>query len=321
MDLLNFSIHRKIVAPKHFTTSSLVTFIQDCEEIFQLVDKKEKGFLLDLSKVSQVSMLGVLIIYKLIEYTFTNHCFERPAVSYDNPIREALKKYGFSDLILTYMADRKSAEEEYRRLKVSVGENFIIAPQALLRNDKYSIESLNRNYLPLIEKYYQKSEKIVSMIFLVFSEILLNFWEHAVEDTKSIIVASGNKQNIEIACADTGDGIVSTLGKSLTSQTIAPVSILLKAIEKGVTSKRFSNHMGYGLWILDEITTRTKGRMHIYSEGAYYYNEFGKKKNGKCGYWQGTIIYLSLPLNNPVTLCDIELESKKSSNYIKINWV
>jgi len=31
--------------------------------------------------------------------------------------------------------------------------------------------------------------------------------------------------------------------------------------------------MGYGLWILDELTTKVNGRMHIYSEGAYYYRE------------------------------------------------
>lgn len=321
MDFINFSINRKIVAPKHFTAASLISFINECEEIFRLVNKKEKGFLLDLSKVSQTSMLTILVIYKLIEFTFVNKCFEKPALSYDNPIREAFKKFGFSDLILTYMADRKAAEEEYKKLKVSVGESFIIAPQALLRNDKYSMQSLNKNYLPQIEKYYQQSPKVVSMIFLVFSEILLNFWEHAVEDTKSIIVASGNKQNIEIACADTGEGIVSTLGRSLSSHTLAPVSILLKAIEKGVTSKQMSNHMGYGLWILDEITSKTKGRMHLYSQGAYYYNEFGKKRQGKCGYWQGTIIYLSLPLIRPCTLCDIELEKKGEKNNIKINWI
>jgi len=321
MNIQGYSINRRIVAPKHFTASSLINFIQNCEEIFRLNNKREKGFLLDLSKIQQASMLGSLVIYKLIEYTLTHNCFERPAVYFENPIKEALKKYGFSNLILTFMADRKIAEEEYKKLKVSVGENFIIAPQALLRNDKYSIESLNKNYLPLIEKYYQESDKVVSMIFLVFSEVLLNFWEHAVDDSKSIIVANGNSQNIEIACADTGEGIVTTLGRSLSSQNINPESVLAKSIQKGVTSKKFSNHMGYGLWILDEIVSRTNGRMHIYSEGAFYYNESGKKKSGKCGFWQGTIIYLSLPLIKPVTLCDIELDSQMQNKEIKINWV
>jgi hypothetical protein len=320
MNFPGFSINRQISAPKHFTTGSLITFIKDCEEIFRLNSKHEKGFLLDLSKVQQASMLTILVIYKLIEYAFTNKCFERPAIKYDKPIQKDLIKYGFSDLILTYMADRKQVEAEYRNLKVSMSESFFIAPQALLRNDKFSVESLNKNYLPVIERYYQNSEKVISMIFLVFSEVLLNFWEHAVEDTKSIIVAHGNKQNIEIACADTGEGIVSTLGRILSSHSLSPTSVLEKAIQKGVTSKRLTNHMGYGLWILDEITTRTGGRMHIYSQGAYYYNEKGRKKLGKCGYWQGTIVYLSLPLLRPVTLSDIELGDRKNNHIIKINW-
>ena len=36
--------------------------------------------------------------------------------------------------------------------------------------------------------------------------------------------------------------------------------------------------MGYGLWILNEIVTATKGRLHLYSEGAYVFNDFGKIK-------------------------------------------
>jgi signal transduction histidine kinase len=156
------------------------------------------------------------------------------------------------------------------------------------------------------------------MILLVFSEILLNFWEHAIEDTESIIVAHGNSQNIEIACADTGNGIISTLGGSMISENFRPEQILLESLKRGVTSKKMTNHMGYGLWILDQITTMVKGRLHIYSQGAYYYNEYGSKKSGRCGYWQGTIVYISLPLQKPKTLVDIE---PLVSSEIKINWI
>lgn len=38
-----------------------------------------------------------------------------------------------------------------------------------------------------------------------------------------------------------------------------------------------TNHMGYGLWILDEIVTATQGKLHIYSEGAYIFNNHGKR--------------------------------------------
>lgn len=78
--------------------------------------------------------------------------------------------------------------------------------------------------------------------------------------------------------------------------------------------------MGYGLWILNQIATKTKGRLHIYSEGAFYKNDFGKEIAQKCGYWKGTIIYLSLPLKKPITLTDIENHDNKKFNDIKINW-
>lgn len=105
----------------------------------------------------------------------------------------------------------------------------------------------------------------------------MNFWEHAVNDTKSIIVASGNKVKVEIACADTGNGVISTLSPTLVHQ-ISKEEVLVKSLEKGITSKKMTNHMGYGLWILNEIVTATKGRLHLYSEGAYVFNDFGKIK-------------------------------------------
>lgn len=66
---------------------------------------------------------------------------------------------------------------------------------------------------------------------------------------------------------------------------------------KGITSKKGTDHMGFGLWLISEFVRIAKGEIHIYSEGAYYVNQCGKIKKGTCGFWQGTIIYVSLPLN------------------------
>jgi hypothetical protein len=312
------SINRLIVAPKHFRANSIVNFITDCQDIYRLSNKKENGFLLDLSRVKECTMIGVLLVYKIIEFSIKNNCFNAPMYLMDNPFREAMEKYGFTKLILTYLADKDVAEKEFANLKISVSDNFIIAPQALLRNDKYSSELLNKKYLPQIEKYYSFNDKAVTMIFLCFSEILLNFWEHAVDDTQSIIVANGNKSNIEIACVDNGKGILTTL-KLAGKQQKDNLKTLMSAVEKGVTSKDLSNHMGYGLWIIDQIAERTNGRFHLYSEGYYYYKEFGKVKSGKCGHWQGTIVYLSIPIQRPVTLADIE--PSDNSNNLQINWI
>lgn len=312
------SINRRIVAPKHFRANSIINFITDCQDIYRLANKKEKGFLLDLGKVKECTMIGVLLVYKIIEFSIKNNCFNTPMYLMDNPFKEAMEKYGFTKLILTYLADKEVAEKEFANLKISVSDNFIIAPQALLRNDKYSSELLNKKYLPQIEKYYSFNDKAVTMIFLCFSEILLNFWEHAVDDTQSIIVANGNKSNIEIACVDNGKGILTTL-KLAGKEQKDNLKTLMSAVEKGVTSKDLSNHMGYGLWIIDQIAEKTNGRFHLYSEGYYYLKEFGKVKSGKCGHWQGSIVYLSIPLKRPVTLTDIE--PTNNNNNLQINWI
>lgn len=312
-------INRKVVAPKQFRANSIITFINDCEDIFYLQGKKETGFFLDLNEISKCSMIGVLLVYKVIEYSLKNECFNSPMYLMGKPFRNAMKKYGFTKLIITYLSDKNVAEREFKNLKISVTDRFIIAPQALLRNDRFSTEILNRKYLPQIQNYYSFSEKAISMIFLCFSEILLNFWEHAVDDTQSIIVANGNKNNIEIACADNGKGILTTLAQAGKSKNNS-IDTLKSAVEKGVTSKDLTNHMGYGLWIIDEVVKATEGRLHIYSEGTFYQNEFTKVNSGKCGYWKGTVIYVSLPLKNPITLSDIEPITQSMQENIKINW-
>lgn len=313
------SINRVISAPKNFKANSIVEFINDSQEIFKLVNKVENGFLLDLSKVIKPTMIGVLLVYKVMEFSSKNNCFVNPLINMSKEFIEAMNKYGFGGLILSYLQKNSHGDNELRKLKMNISESFIIAPQALLRNDRYSTDSLNKKYLPQIEKYYSNNPKAISMIFLCFSEVLLNFWEHAIDDTQSIIVANGNKNNIEIACADNGKGIISTLG--LTSNNdMSKLDILKSSINKGVTSKKMTNHMGYGLWIIDEVARLTKGRFHLYSEGCCYQREFGKAKSGECGYWQGTIVYISLPLSNPITLSDIEKPLENNKFNLKIKW-
>ncbi len=313
-----------ISAPKYFTAPKILEFLEECVPLFKLKMTRTPGYVFDLMKVRECSMLATLVFYKIIEYTLSNQCFNKPAIAfnYDEPIViESFKKFGFWELIMDYMEDRRSVEKSYRRLEIKIEDNFIIAPQALLRDSNFSSKALRENFLPQIEDYYSYNSKAVSMIFLCLSEILLNFWEHAVEDTKSIIVANGNRTQIEIACADTGKGIVSTLKEGGTITSSSPALILSKSVEKGVTSKLKTNHMGYGLWILDQLVKLVKGRLHIYSQGAFYTNDFGKSKSGQCAYWGGTIIYISLPLKDPKSLSDIEGHSEKSKiSKLKINW-
>lgn len=156
------------------------------------------------------------------------------------------------------------------------------------------------------------------MVFQCLSEVVINFWEHAIDDTKSILVAEGSKDYVKIACADTGKGIISTLGPTL-EKGYSKVDILLKSLEKEVTSKQNTDHMGCGLWIIDELVAKAKGKLYIYSEGVYYKREFGDRMASVCSYWKGTIIYIFLPLSSPATIADLEEHAIDEFVEIKIN--
>lgn len=310
----------KFEFPKIIKPNNLSILLSNLEVAFKMENKSISNVKIDLTKVTKTSLLGILMNYKFIEYTYKNNCFRKPEMIVNKYVEQQWEKYGFTDLIYSFVSNKDISEKGYKKLEVKVDQKFIIAPQALLRANDYSENALKNNFLPKIENYYQENEKAVSMIFLCLSEIILNFWEHAMDDTNSILVAEGNNKQIEIVCADTGNGIISSLSKVLDETIVTKPNRLKKAVEKGVTSKKMSNHMGYGLWILNQIATKTNGRFHIYSEGASFKNDFGKELTNSCGYWKGTIIYLSLPLLKPITLSDIENHNEGDLSKIKINW-
>lgn len=308
-------------APKNFDQGRIEEFLNTAEPIFKMKNKLIPDVVFNLGKVNRCSVTALLIIYKFIDYTYHNYCFKKPNISVSKYLEQSWDTYQFTDLIKAYIDNKDKTEREYKKLKVEVHEDFLIAPQALLRNTTYTSEKLNSEFLPQIQKYYVGQDKAVNMIFTCLSELLLNFWEHAKKDSRSIIIASGDKNKIEISCADTGDGIVSTLGTSLSKKNLKPEQILELALNKGETSKELTNHMGYGLWIVEEIVKLTKSRLHIYSQGAFVKNDYGKRISGRCGYWQGTIVTLILYLKDPKTISDIpNYEDKEDLNNIKIDF-
>ncbi len=312
---------RSFITPKHFNIKTIGDFLNIASPIFQMKNKQEPNVLFDLSKTAQCSVTGLLIIYKFIDYTYHNYCFKKPEILASKYIEDEWEKFEFKNLMRAYISNTDKTEREYKKMKIKIDDNFIIAPQALLRNTTYSYEKLQTNFLPKIESYYKDNPRVVKMVFTCLSELLLNFWEHAKMDNKSIIVASGNKSKIEISCADNGEGIISTLGMSKTIHSLKIEEILLSSLNKGITSKKLSNHMGYGLWIVNEIVNLTNSRLHIYSQGAFVKNDYGHITTGKCGYWQGTIVTLILYLKEPKTICDIK-EYKETTQFdnLKINF-
>ena len=311
-----------IKIPIKCVADEILSFLKSVEVIFSWKNQKKPNVLFNLSEVRDIDILGLLLSYKIIEFCVENQCICNSHLRTNEYVDKKLSEFKFQELLNSYLENRRA---DYTNLDFIQGKKLFIAPFPLLRENAYTKSKIKDSYFPKIEEYYKekssdKKENIASMIFQCFSEILLNFWEHAVNDTKSIIIANGNTDFVEIACADTGNGILSTLGPVLEG-CVTKDDILLKSLEMGVTSKKDTYHMGCGLWIINQIINSTKGKLLLISEGQYVRNDFGKLFKGECPYWGGTIIYVFLSLTSPKNLSDIiSGDECKALNDLKINF-
>ena len=284
---------------------------------YDFAQKQKSSFALEFKDVQEIDLLGLLILYKFLEYSVLNKCFNNPYLlnfESNRAISNQISYFGFRDL-LDELKNSKDSDKQYKNLQINVAKDFIIAPMALLKESNSS-NYLNNEYAKRIESYY-KDEKTNTMIFTVFSEMFLNFWAHASGDNKSIIVAHGNQNYVEIACADTGQGVIRSITEAYPN--CKRENALQTALTKGVTSKKNTNHMGYGLWLINEIVKKTNGKFLLQSEEYCYDNNRGKTKFRITPCWHGTIIYVKLFLSNPVTIDDIEQENKVLTT-LKINF-
>jgi hypothetical protein len=316
----NHSRSKIIRLPKTLSVNSISAVLNEFNDVFKYENQRRTGYVLDLSKIKKINVLGMLIVYKIIEFSVEKKCFLNPEIHFEEFIEDKWNEFEFIPLINSYIREVDSSQK-FKNLKIQLTDKFILAPQPLLRETDFTDKYLKTKFLPKIKQYYKGRDKVISMIFTCFSEILLNFWEHAVDDTKSIMIADGNKNHIEIACSDTGNGILSTLKKNPKYKNLTDLEIISECVNKNVTSKENTYHMGFGLWIIDQIVKEIKGRFHLFSEGVHYSNEYGKVKTDKTGFWKGTIVYISLPLNNAKSLCDIDRFKTKAMDNIKIDFL
>ena len=293
--------------PSSLNERTLGAFLDSVAPVFKMREGNVKNVTFDVADTTSANILGVLMIYKFLEYTVKNRCFINPTLNFGESTRRLLDTNGFTKWVLTYV-NNINKPADYAELKYQVSNNLFIAPIALNRqSEDVATSSVNTK----ICQYYGYNPSIRFAIITCISEVISNFAAHADNETQSVLVASGDRNHFELACADNGIGIVSNLNSII--NTVYPrkenYEILEKALDKGVTSKldASSGHMGCGLWILNQYVTAAKGELHIFSEGAYIHNHQGKMRRGRCGYWKGTIIYLTLPLSSPDRIAETTL--------------
>ena len=194
--------------PEKFTHQYLSYFVNETTRLFQMKGKEVRDVLFDTKATQDVSILGVLLIYKFFEYSILEKCFSEPKCTLNECkyLQKTLSRFGFKQLVDQFLNDK--IPDDYSMEFNQEKDGVFIAPMTLNRGQ--SKETTESRYSSKIRDYYQYDETIVFIILQCLGEIASNFVEHAVADTKSILVAMGNKEYFEIACADTGDGIVST---------------------------------------------------------------------------------------------------------------
>ena len=308
-----------IQAPKNMEINSISSFIRVFNFIFDLAGKEKPNYFLSFSKVERCDVTGLLLLYKMLEYSVNKKCFHSPETDVVSQIliRDYITEYGFFELIKSLMNNPDAIDlRPYKKLRISSDEKVLIAPIALIRSDNlHATQIIKNHYGPKISSFYQ-DEGVQQMILSVYTEILHNFWAHATSDTKSIIVGYGTKNYFEIACCDNGYGIDGTMNARFPNKN--PKFLVKKAMENGVTSKVNSNHMGYGLWYINEVVSKARGKLTIVSNNVMFRNEYGKVSVSDCPFWKGCIVSLKLPLSNPISIKDIKVDK---SNDVNINFI
>ena len=286
----------KFLFPESITNQYAKDFVKVSSSIFKYSDKQISDVFVDVSKVVKIDVLGSVLIYKFFEYTVKKKCFFRPDTNLPSNtyIKSELDRTGMKKLIEGFI--KNGIPVDYN-LKVDSDDRFFLVPIILDKKTPYPKKEETDNILK-INSFYKSSSSKRFIILQCIAELSSNFMEHSVLDTKSILLASGNHDYFEIACADTGNGIITNLKPIIEGRSTNVCNIIQKSIEKGVTSKKGTNHMGQGLWLVDQFVTEGGGELYIISEGAYLKHRGKIVKVGESPYWKGTIIYVKLPLCN-----------------------
>lgn len=97
--------------------------------------------------------------------------------------------------------------------------------------------------------------------------------------------------------------------------------LLRLSLNKGITSKPGTNHLGAGLWLISHYVTFAGGELMLFSEGASCHQKKNNFKMGQCGFWKGTIVYLKMPLLHKAAIAAGKAELNKQYNHVKLAFV
>lgn len=276
-----------------YNENNISSLILKLNFVFKQKNKELNGYDFQIKiNYNDFTSITSLIIYKVLAYSLDNKCLNNPSANIDE-ITSLFAKFHLHDLIKAYY-DQKDINRIFANIKPLQKNDFFVAPHPINRDVIKSKDDLTNKYYDTIYNYYKdKNFEIIEYVKTCLVEISSNFLYHAENDDKSILMAEGNKNKVEIISVDTSDGIISTMKEKYNKSDI---NLLRLAFERKISSKIENGHCGTGLWLINEIVNNLKGKLIIHSEGYVYRNIQGKISIFASSYWKGTIVYVKIPI-------------------------
>lgn len=295
-----------------FDENNISQLIRKFNFIFPAKDQMVPGYNIFLNiTVKDFTSIASLVLYKAISFAIERKCLLNPRTDLDK-ITKLFNKYHLQDLILAYI-NKKDKEKVYKKITPVVKNDFFIAPHPISRTHFKGKEDIEEKYYSTITEYYKDLDPtIIDCLKTCIVEISSNFYYHATDD-KSILMAEGTLKQMEIISVDTSEGIIATMRKAHNDKS--DIDILRKAFQRHVSSKINQNHCGTGLWLVNEIVTKLKGKLILHTGGYIYRNIQGKVSIFESSFWQGTVLYVKIPITKDMASIIKDL-LKTEVNYI-----
>lgn len=85
--------------PVHFTEQYIKEFLKEASFLFR-IRHPMNSFLFDATDTKKISLMGLVLIYKFLEYSVQNQKFFKPVIRIGNYVDVEITKYGFHDLFM-----------------------------------------------------------------------------------------------------------------------------------------------------------------------------------------------------------------------------
>ena len=156
---------------------------------------------------------------------------------------------------------------------------------------------------------FTKDDPVLYMLDYSVNELLENIDRHSETKNHSTIVVQSypSKHKLDFCIIDNGIGIPNSLRKTQKYKKWTDEECILNSTKRNIRTEE-NNGQGNGLHIMKNFVKSTKGSFSIFSDcSVYKYDaENNIDKTHKIdGFWQGTIIKISVNTNHSVNINDI----------------